>query len=127
MALLRSRALWLGLLVMALAFGASWELRALFVEPSEAALVCNAAPHPSWCVVRFAILAGQHNALFGAAALIAAAVALFRGRRGFALAAAGLAVVAMVNYNVEMGALALVLGLIASVGAPRRRVRATRV
>ncbi len=106
----------LGVLVAALAGYASWWLRQRFVEPSDVALVCNAVPHPGWCLIRFAILIGQDNALFGVAALIAGGLALFRGGRGPAIAAAGLSVAAIVNYNynVEMGALALICGLIAS-------------
>jgi hypothetical protein len=117
----RSRAIWpalavagLGLLVAALAGCASWWLRQRFVEPSDVALLCNAVPHPGWCLIRFAILIGQHNALFGVAALIAGGLALFRGGRGSAIVAVGLSVAAMVNYNVEMGALALIGGLIGS-------------
>jgi len=122
-----SRAFWLGLIAMALAYGGSWWLRERFVEPSDVALVCNVTPHPGWCSIHFAILAGQHNLLFGAAALVVALVALFRGGRVPAIAAAALSVVAIVNYNVGMGALALVFGLVASVRVrpplkPRDRV-----
>jgi len=106
---------------MALAYGAVWQLRELYVQPSAAALACNAASHPSWCSIRFALLFCQHNALFGAAALIMGGAALFRGGRGAAVAAMGLSAAAIANYNVEMGALALVAGLIASVGRGRRR------
>lgn len=136
MSLLRSRKFWpglaipgLGIIVLAVACYGSWWLRQEFVEPSDVALVCNTAPHPSWCLIRFAILTGQHNALFGAAALVAGGLALFRGGPGPAIAAAGLGVVAIVNYNVEMGALALVFGLIASVrsrAAPSPRDGAPR-
>lgn len=129
MALFGSRTFWLSLLVVSAAYGISWALRYYYVEPSSAALACNSLPHPNWCQIRFAILAGQHNSLFGVIATITGVAALLRGGRGLAIAAAGLAVVAIVNYNVEMGALALVFGLIASVsrkplparhdGAPR--------
>lgn len=131
-----SRTIWpalaiaaLGLLVAAATGYVSWWLRQRFVEPSDVALVCNAVPHPSWCWIRFAILISQHNDLFGVAALIAGGLALIRGGRGPAIAAAALSIAAIVNYNVEMGALGLVFGLIASVrsrsaplprgGAPR--------
>ena len=117
-----SRASWpapavagLGFLVAGLSGYACWWLRQSFVEPSNIALICNAVPHPRWCLIRFAILIGQHHGLFGFAALIAGAVALFRGGRGASIAAAALSVAAIVNYNVEMGALALICGLIASV------------
>lgn len=124
MSLFRSAAFWFGLLITALVSWVSWELREVYVEPSAAALTCNVTPHPGWCAVRFAILIGQHNSLFGAAALVAGVVALFRGGRGPALTAAALAAAAIVNYNVEMGALALVFGLIASVRArPAREPR----
>jgi hypothetical protein len=102
---------------MAPAYGAAWGLRQLYVEPTQLALICNAASHPPWCAVRAAILFGQHNLLFGAAALAAGAGAFFRASGGLSVAAAGLSVVAIANYNVDMGALALVLGLIAGVGA----------
>jgi hypothetical protein len=100
---------------MALAWTGSYEVRAIYVEPSAAALACNATPHPDWCWIRFALLAGQRSSLFGVAALIAGAVALFRGGRRPAAVAAVFAAIAIANYNVEMGALALVLGLIAIV------------
>ena len=106
---------------MAPAYGAAWGLRQLYVEPASVALICNAASHPPWCAVRSALLFGQHNLLFGAAALAAGAAALFRGSGGLAVAAAGLSVVAIANYNVDMGALGLVFGLIAGVGAGPRR------
>jgi len=112
--LLCSRILWFGIVVTALAFAASWGLRETYVEPSSAALACNIPDHPSWCFIRFAILFGQRNALFGMAALLAGGIALLRGGRPWAIAAAALAVAAIVNFNVEMGALALVLGLIAA-------------
>ncbi|HYB10606.1 MAG TPA: hypothetical protein VEJ16_13130 [Alphaproteobacteria bacterium] len=115
MRLLASRFFWIGLAAMTLAYGGSWWLRERFVEPSDVALICNVKPHPGWCSIHFAILAGQHNLLFGAAAVVAGLVALFRGGRVPAIAAAALSVVAIVNYNVGMGALALVFGLIASV------------
>jgi hypothetical protein len=102
---------------MAPAYGAAWGLRQLYVEPTSVALICNAVSHPPWCAVRSAILFGQHNLLFGAAALAAGAAALFRGSGGLAVAAAGLSLVAIANYNVDMGALGLVFGLIAGVGA----------
>jgi len=119
-ALPRSWTFWLGLAVMAPAYGVAWGLRQLYVEPTQVALICNAASEPPWCAVRSAILFGQHNLLFGAAALAAGAAALFRGSGGLAVAAAGLSVIAIANYNVDMGALGLVLGLIASVGAGPR-------
>ncbi|HUC61985.1 MAG TPA: hypothetical protein VMF53_08505 [Alphaproteobacteria bacterium] len=121
MTLLRSKALWLGLVAMALAWAGSWELRQIYVEPSAAALTCNATPHPDWCTIRFTLLVGQHSSLFGVAALVAGAVALFRGGRAPAAVAAVFAAIAIANYNVEMGALALVLGLVALV---RRRAKA---
>lgn len=124
MSLFRSSAFWLGLFITAFISWAGWELRRVYIEPSAAAFACHANPHPSWCAIRGAILIGQQNSLFGAAALIAGAVALFRGGRGPAVVAAALAATAIVNYNVEMGSLALVFGLIASVRArPSRRPR----
>ena len=97
-----SRAFWLGLIAMALAYGGSWWLRERFVEPSDVALVCNVTPHPGWCSIHFAILAGQHNLLFGAGALVVGLVALFRGGRGPAIAAAALSVVAESLASLEL-------------------------
>jgi hypothetical protein len=116
------------LLIAGLGYG-SWWLRQVYVEPSAAALACNATPHPGWCAIRFALLVGQRGSIFGVAAVATAAVALFRGGHGAALAAIALAVVAIVNYNVEMGALALVVGLVAGLRAKpagRPRVDASR-
>jgi hypothetical protein len=111
----------LGLAVTALAYGGGWELRRLLVEPGSAALACNVAVYPAWCLIRFALLFGQHHLLFGLAALAAGSTALLRGGGGIALAAGALALFAIANYNVETGALALVLALIAAAGAAPQR------
>lgn len=108
--------------MLALAYAAAWELRQLYIEPSAVALVCNAASHPSWCAIRFAILFAQREALFGIAAVVMGGVALLCGGPKAAIAAIALSALAIANYNVEMGALALVAGLIASVGRGRRRL-----
>ena len=105
----------------ALAYGGGWELRQLFVEPGAAALACNVAAYPAWCLIRFTLLFGQHHLLFGLAALAAGSAALLRGGRGLALAAGALSLFAIANYNVETGALALVLALIAGAAAPPPR------
>lgn len=108
---------------MASAYGAAWALRQIYVEPGAVALSCNAAGHPPWCALRAALLFAQHNLLFGAAALAAGALALLRGGRASALSAAVLALFAIANYNVDMGALGLVFGLIAGVAAPAKGAR----
>ena len=120
-ALRPAASLGLGLAAAALAYGGGWELRQLYVEPGAAALACNIAVYPAWCLIRFALLFGQLHLLFGLAALAAGSVALLRGGRGLALAAGALALFAIANYNVETGALALVLALIAAAGAVRQR------
>ncbi|HLI11795.1 MAG TPA: hypothetical protein VKY65_09370 [Alphaproteobacteria bacterium] len=119
MRLFKAPAFWLGILIVGAAYGVSFELRQAVVEPSAAAMACAARPYPTWCILRFAILAGQHSALFGVIALVTGILALLRGGRVLAIAAAALSMPAIVNFNVEMGVLALVFGLIAGVRMPR--------
>jgi hypothetical protein len=121
----RSRTLWIGVAVAAFAWGAAWGLRETIVDPSAAALACASEVPPAWCPLRQAILVGQRDDLWGLAALAFGLLALVRGSSWAAVAAAALGIVAMVNFNVEMGALALVFGMISAVkGPPRPRPRA---
>jgi hypothetical protein len=126
---LRSRTFWIGLPIAGLAWAAAWYLRLTIIEPGAAALACASDQPPGWCPLRQAILVGQLDGLWGLAALAFGLLALLRGRAWSAVAAAALGVIAMVNYNVEMGALALIFGLIAAIKGPpppRPRVDATR-
>jgi len=104
-----------------LLYGGTWWLREHYVEPGDAALACSVTTPPSWCVIRSALLFAQHNLLFGGTALIASSAALLRGGRGLALLGGALSLLALADYNVGTGALALVLTLIACVAAPPER------
>ena len=114
-ALLRSPGLWIGLLFAAALWAVAYALRQTIIEPSAASLACGSDAPPWWCPVRQAILVGQSDELWGIAAFVAGLLAVLRGGWWAAALAAGLSLTAIVNYNVEMGALALVLALLAFV------------
>ncbi|TPG06466.1 hypothetical protein EAH88_14160 [Rhodanobacter glycinis] len=98
---------WLLLLVVALV--AAW-LRYGLIESSAIGQQCGASNVPAWCDWRQALVLGfLHNA-YGMAALVAAALALWRQRLWLAWLAAALGIFALELYCFEAGALALLLG-----------------
>jgi hypothetical protein len=118
----RSPMLWIGIPVSAAAWAMAWGLRETIIDPSAAALACSSAEPPPWCPLRTAILVGQLDQLWGLAALAVGIFALLRGPRWAAVLAPALGLVAIVNYNVEMGVLALIFGLLAAIKGPPRPV-----
>lgn len=98
---------WL-LLVLA-GLGAAWIRYGLIEQPTFGQL-CSAAQAPAWCALRQTIVLGFLDEVFGIAALIAAALCLLRRSLALAWLAAALGALALVLYNFEPGALALLIG-----------------
>lgn len=98
---------WLALLVVALLV--AW-LRYGVVEPATMAQQCGGAHDPWWCVWRQWLVLGFLYDVYGIAAVLAAALALWRRRIGLAWLAAALGLLALQLYCFESGALAVLAG-----------------
>jgi len=103
-----------------LAFGfalATW-LRYWVIQPEAIGTLCGQADAPGWCTPRQWLILGQYYEVWGWVALISAAIGLFvalpRPLLGITLAIAALfSALALILYNTTLGALALVLTLLA--------------
>lgn len=104
---LRNLLPWCGLILVGL--GAAW-LRYGLVEQPALADLCTVAAAPAWCPLRQALVLGFLHEAYGVAALAASALALWRRSIVLATLAAALGGFALVLYNFEPGALALLLG-----------------
>jgi hypothetical protein len=107
-----SAAAWL--LLLGVALGASW-LRYDLIESSAIGQLCSGEHSPSWCEWRqWLVLGFQHHAygvsVYGAAALVAAMIALLWKNPWTAWLAAALGLFALELYCFEPGALALLIG-----------------
>lgn len=104
--------------------GTGYALRFLVIEPEAIGRACVSLDAPSWCLPRQAVIWSFHLNVIGGLGLAAGLVALLGHRRDgwrtlagrvhartVALAAGGLA---LVLYNVGLGAAAVVLGLLAA-------------
>ncbi|MFZ5557172.1 MAG: hypothetical protein ACOZDY_10705 [Pseudomonadota bacterium] len=87
-------------------------LRYQLVQPAAIAHVCDAGAGPWWCAVRSLVIATFSTYGLGWAALIAAALALWRRSAGAALAAAAFGVAGLVLYCYEAGAAGFLVGLL---------------
>ncbi|HEX7341544.1 MAG TPA: hypothetical protein VF269_04615 [Rhodanobacteraceae bacterium] len=103
------RVLWPWLLLVLAGLLAAW-LRHGLIEVPALAGMCGAASAPWWCVVRHAVIQGFLHDGYGVAALLLVALAWWRRSRALALLAAALGAWALVLYNVEPGAVALLAG-----------------
>ena len=97
-------------LLIALVGLAAAALRALLIEPSAIAHVCDAAASPGWCSWRQAAVNGFLNYGYGYAALAAALLALLCKHPLAAWLAAALGLAALQLYCVDAGAFALLVG-----------------
>jgi hypothetical protein len=97
-------------LLIALVGLAAAALRALLIEPSAIAHVCDAAASPGWCSWRQAAVAGFLSYGYGYAALAATLLALLWNHPLAAWLAAALGLAALQLYCVDAGAFALLLG-----------------
>ncbi|MDI3262799.1 hypothetical protein [Aerosticca soli] len=104
------------LLLALVAIGTAW-LRYGWIEPSAIAHRCEAAPATPDCLLRGWVVRGFLDYGYGYAALLAAALALWRRRPWLAWLAAALGVFALELYCAEAGALALLLGCVLLVRA----------
>lgn len=98
---------WLALILTGL--GAAWLRYGLIEQPALADL-CSTANVPAWCPLRQALVLGFLHEAYGVAALAIAALALWRRSIALAAFAATLGGFALVLYNFEPGAVALLLG-----------------
>jgi hypothetical protein len=103
----RSIGPWLLLAVCWLAF--AW-LRYGFIGSAAVAQTCAASQPPAWCNIRQTLVLGFLYDIYGIAALIIAALALFVKRAWLAWLAAALGALALVLFCFESGALALLIG-----------------
>ncbi len=105
-------------LVLFCGFVLAFWLRYGVIQPEAVSLQCAQADAPAWCGVRQWLILGQHYQVWGWIALVGAAVVLLitlpppllRVLLAIALVFSALA---LVLYNTTLGALALVLALLA--------------
>jgi len=110
--LLPNRFQGLGLLVLILALGLVWWLRIGWIEDTVAGFACVESGE-AICVLRHTIVQGFHWHVFGWAAIAVGLFALVKPQLGWAAATLALSALALLLYNTDQGAVALVLGLIA--------------
>src|SRR5690606_38613259 len=91
------------LLLLAVTLLAAW-LRYGVIEPGSMAQQCGAGAGPWWCSWRHALVLGFLYDVYGIAALLAAAVALWRKHSWLAWLGAALGIVALQLYCFESGA-----------------------
>ena len=94
------------LLIALTGVGAAW-LRYGLIEQATLADLCASAQAPMWCPLRQALVVGFLHEAYGVAAIVVTALALLRRARALACLAAMLGAFALLLYNVEPGALAL--------------------
>jgi hypothetical protein len=97
------------LLLLAVAMAAAW-LRYGLIESSVIGQACSAVEAPAWCRWRQLLVLGFLHHVYGIAALAVAALALWRRLLWLAWLAAAFGMFALELYDVEAGALALLIG-----------------
>jgi hypothetical protein len=102
----------------ALGFALAFWLRYGVIQPEAIGILCGQADAPGWCAPRQWLILGQHYQVWGWVALVSAAIALFvtlpRPVLRIVLAVALLfSALALILYNTTLGAVALVLTLLA--------------
>lgn len=97
---------WLALLVVG---GATAWLRYGLIQPSAMAAWCSDVGSPWWCTLRQWLVLGFLHDVYGVAALVAAAFALFSRRLAVAWVAAALGMFALEMFCFEAGAFALLI------------------
>lgn len=104
--------------MLALGFALAFWLRYWVIQPEAIGILCGQPDAPGWCTPRQWLILGQYYEAWGWVALVSAAVGLFaalpRPLLGITLAIAALfSALALILYNTTLGALALVLTLLA--------------
>ncbi|KRE83561.1 hypothetical protein ASG75_14440 [Rhodanobacter sp. Soil772] len=100
---------WPWLLLLLVALFTAW-LRYGVIEPATMAQQCGGGHAPWWCRWRQWLVLGFLHDVYGIAALLATALALFWKRMGLAWLAAALGIIALQLYCFESGALAVLIG-----------------
>lgn len=108
----------IALLAFALAVGLAYALRFALVENQAVAVACGEGDGGFACLVRDAAVFTFHSLLLGGLALAGALLALAVPRLWSLLLALIPAAFALVLYNVELGATAVMLTLLATARAP---------
>lgn len=106
------------LLILAVALALVWWLRVGWIEDTALGFACDEAPTPI-CIVRQTIIQGFHWRVFGWVAIAIGLFALVRPQAGWAAASLVLAAMALLLYNTDQGAVALIMGLVALARAGR--------
>ena len=104
--------------VSALGFALAFWLRHGVIQPEAIGILCGQADAPGWCTARQWLILGQHYQVWGWVALAGAAIglviALPRPLSGLVLGIAlFFSALALILYNTTLGALAMVLALLA--------------
>lgn len=98
---------------MSLAVAAA--LRIWLIEVPAIGWRCNVADPPTWCFAFQGLGIFLRAQIFGAVCLILAIVAFFADSRTLAVAAVAAGAAALVLYNAEFGAAAVLLGAVRAV------------
>jgi len=106
---MKIRALTPWLLIALVGLCAAWLRYGLIEQPALADL-CSSTQPPAWCPLRQTLVLGFLHEIYGIAAIVAAALSLLRRSRVLAWLAAALGAFALLLYNCEPGALALLVG-----------------
>ncbi len=101
------------LAAVAAVFAAALWLRFRVVEPRGAELMCTLADAPGWCPLRKALVPVFTFQAFGVLSLASGLLAAVKRRPAWGIPAVLLGSAGMVLYNVELGSVGLILGLIA--------------
>lgn len=99
-------------LLIAAAGGLAATVRFLFIEPAAIGETCEAHAALWWCSLRLVLVQGFLHHVYGCAAVAVAIASLVARRPWLAVLAAALGVFAMVLYDVELGAFALLVGVL---------------
>ena len=99
-------------LLIAAAGGVAAAVRFLFIEPAAIGETCEAQAALWWCSLRLVLVQGFLHHIYGWTAVAIAIASLVWRRPWLAVLAAALGAFAMVLYDVELGAFALLVGIL---------------
>jgi hypothetical protein len=102
---------WIGAAVVVAAAAAMWEYRQTFIEPRAWGIACAASSPPLACLPRAGLLWLQREYLWGTIALgLGLWAFLARAPFGVAIAAMGIGIAGVENYNATWGMVGAALG-----------------
>lgn len=93
-------------------------LRVGLIEPEAFGHLCAGGGAPWWCGPRGLLIGTLHAGVLGAGAVVFGVLGAFRRRSAFAVAAAALGASGLLLYDVEIGAVGLLLGALVLVRPP---------